>query len=311
MIEPANMNKRTCLIFCVFMLSFPTHGQDQNPAILAVLNTPDLVTFWDFQGRDKNDLTALGPFPYTLNEMNGPIERAGEGIFGPSSLLIQRGQWLRIKRAVCPALDISWRSQVTVIAWIRRKSEVHWQYIAGMWKEGSKAFKGQTGGSGPGAPARQYALFTSGHRQANYATMTRTDANHQPHGYISDTGGATPGKPFCLYYATGQTTLETEKWYMIAFTYDHEYIRVYTNGKLDSNDNYNPFKWDKPIYDGGKEGGDFTIGQRQVPSWPDYPLGMPENNVGFGGILGGVAVFNRVLSNDEIWKIYQNTLKRQ
>jgi hypothetical protein len=299
--------KMSNLLFATVLSLSIACAQEHRQANVAVLNTPGLITFWNFQEDGKNDLTALGPFPYTLDEMNGPIERTEDGIFGPASLLIERGQWLRVQRADCPALDISGRSQVTVIAWIKRKAGVHWQYIAGMWKEGSKAFKGQSGGTGPGAPARQYALFTSGHKQANYVTMERTDADHQPHGYVSNTGGATPGKPFCFSYATGKTTLKEDKWYMIAFTYDHEYIRVYTNGLLDSNDNYNPFRWNKPIFEAGEAGGDFTIAQRQVPSWPDYPQGMPVNKVGFGGILAGLAVFRRALDEHEIKMIYEKT----
>jgi hypothetical protein len=73
---------------------------------------------------------------------------------------------------------------VTVIAWIKRRTDVHWQYITGMWNEHDKA--------------RQYALFTSGHKQTNALTMERTPADNQAHGYVSDVGGATPGHPFCF-----------------------------------------------------------------------------------------------------------------
>ena len=208
-----------------------------------------------------------------------------KGVFGNAALKIERGQWLRIKRKDCPALDIHGKEEVTVVAWIKRHVDNHWQYIARMWDEGEKQFKGKTHGEGEGAPARQYALFANGHKQANYVTLTRTNADNQVHGYVSDSGGATPGKPFCFSYATGKSFIEKDRWTMIAFTYDQRALRVYYNSELDSNGNHNPFHWSKPIHEGGEAGADFTVAQRSVPSWPDYPKGTPGNVVGFGGSI--------------------------
>ena len=276
------------------------------------LDIPDLITFWDFQrSNEESDLTSQGPYHYTLEEMNGPINRENDGVFGPSSLEIKRGQWLRIEREDCPALDIHGKDEVTIVAWIKRRADNHWQYIAGMWDEGDERFKGKARGEGEGAPARQYALFLNGHKQADYKSLTRSDADNQVHGYVSDSGGATAGKPFSFSYATGGTYIEKDTWYMIAYTYDHEALRVYVNGELDRNGNCNPFYWDKPIHDGGKHGADFTVAQRSVPSWPDYPKGEPGNKVGFGGVLGGLAVYKRALSTEEIKKLYASTLPDQ
>jgi len=256
-------------------------------------NMDDLICFWDFQEDTHGDLTSKGPYRYTLEEMNGPVNRNTDGIFG-NSLEIIRGQWLRIKQEDCPALDIHGKQQVSIVAWVKRRSDVHWQYIAGVWDEHNAA--------------RQYALFTCGHKQTDYTTLTRTDAEHQAHGYVSDVGGATPDRPFCFSYATGKSKLTYDQWAMIAFTYDHNAIKVYFNGKLDENSNYNPFVWDKPIYNGEA---DFTVAQRAVPSWPGYPEGMPENKVGFGGLLGGLAVFNRAITADEITRLYQSTMNKK
>src|SRR5690606_8017708 len=121
------------------------------------------------------------------------------------------------------------RDTVTVVAWIQRRTDNEWQYIAGMWDE--------RGGK------RQYALFTSGHKQADWRDLSRTDALHQPHGYVSDVGGATPGCKFCFSYATGRSRVEPGRWTMIGFTYDHRDARVYVDGELDENGNCNPFKW--------------------------------------------------------------------
>lgn len=279
---------------------------------ISPLDVPDLIAFWDFQPHgDGSDLTSRGPYHYTLEEMNGPIRRESDGAFGPSGLDIVRGQWLRIKRKDCPALDIHGQQEVSVVAWIKRRADNHWQYIAGMWDEGDKRFKGKVSGEGKGAPARQYALFLNGHKQADYQSLTRTDADKQVHGYVSDSGGATPGKPFSFSYATGETFIEKDTWYMVAYTYDREALRVYVNGELDRNGNYNPFYWNKPIHNGGENGADFTVAQRSVPSWPNYPEGTPGNKVGFGGVLGGLAVYRRALKPEELRKLYESTMRSQ
>jgi hypothetical protein len=266
-------------------------GGDASP----VLSTPGLVCFWDFQEGPAR-LTSKGPSAYTLEERNGKIASANEGVFGASALKIERGQWLRIKRADCPALLFRGRDEVTVIAWVKRGCDAPWQYIAGVWNERDSL--------------RQYALFTCGHRQTHGKTMERTPAEHQVHGYVSDVGGATPGKPFCYSYATGKQKLEQGTWTMIAFTYDQKEIRVYFNGELDANEGCNPFPWDKPLLDPGEKGADFTVAQRALPAWPGYPdVEAPTHKEGFGGLLGGLAVFHRALAADELRAIHGKTSK--
>ncbi len=293
------MKYSVAFIVLILFFSCQQPPGKQNTAGISPEHIDDVICFWNFQQKDDGtvNLTSAGSQNYTLTEMNGPIRQVEEGIFGPSALEIERGQWLRILREDCPALNIHGRQEVTIVAWIKRRADVHWQYIAGMWDEQNSA--------------RQYALFTSGHKQSDYTTLERIDADHQPHGYVSEVGGATPGRPFAFSYATGGTTLEYDEWYMIAFTYDHETIKVYTNGELDENGNYNPFYWDKPIYDARENGSDFTVAQRSVPSWPDFPEGVPGNKVGFGGVIGGLAVYNRALVPDEIAGLYESTMIKQ
>ncbi len=284
--------KKLCFVLgCVFAITV-AFGQEQKSA---PENIDNLLCFWDFQSGDGDPLVSKGKYAYQLTEMNGPINRAAEGIFGEESLQIERGQWLWIKREDCPGLNIHGKQQVTVVAWIKRQTDNHWQYIAGMWNERDSL--------------RQYALFTCAHKQTDYTTITRVDAENQTHGYVSDVGGATPDRPFCFSYASGKTTLEKDTWYMIAYTYDQEAIRVYTDGELDENGNYNPFYWDKPIFDGGAEGSDFTVAQRALPKWPGYPeVEEPTHPEGFDGVLGGLAVYDRALSDQEIKSLYNATM---
>jgi hypothetical protein len=249
------------------------------------------ICFWDFQGENK--LTSRGQHAFTLSEMNGPIKCSEDGVFGPCSLDITRGQWLRILNEDCPELDLHGRCEVSMVAWIKRQTDNIWQYIAGVWDEDNSA--------------RQYALITSGHMQAECEALERSPAEHQPHGYVSDVGGATPGKPFCFSYATGATRIPDNQWTMIGFSYDLHAIRVYTNGRLDENGSCNPFFWDKPLYHAQAVRPAFTVAQRAVPSWPDYPDGSPSHEVGFGGLLGGLAVYDRALDPNEMQTLLATT----
>ncbi len=182
-----------------------------------------------------------------------------------------------------------------MVAWIKREADNPWQYIAGMWNERDAK--------------RQYALFTCGHKMTNYRTMERVPAHNQVQGYVSNVGGATPGKSYCFSYATGKTKVERGSWMMIAYTYDHEMIKVYVNGELDVNGDYNPFVWNEPIYDGGKEGADFTVAQQALPKWPGYPeVEEPTHGNGFGGTLGGLAIYRKALSEEDIQRLYQSTM---
>jgi len=282
------------LAFCLLAFSWSSRA-DVHP-----LSVPDLLCFWDFQAKGSDrGLTSQGRFAYTLKEMNGQISRSESGIFGPSGLELRKGQWLMIKRDDCPGLNLHGKREVSVVAWIQRRHDGIWQYIAGMWNERDAK--------------RQYALFTCGHKQTDHRTLERTDARFQTHGYVSEVGGATEGEPYCFSYGTGKTRLETNRWYMVAFTFDQKEIRVYLDGKLDENGPYNPFLWDKPIFDGGTDGSDFTVAQRALPKWPGYPtVEAPTHNEGFSGALGGLTVYDRALTAKEMEALYRSTLgKRQ
>lgn len=256
---------------------------------------PNLLCFWDFQdGLDR--LRSKGQHTYVLTERNGPIESAHDGVFGDSALRIKRGQWLSIPGRDCPGLNLHGEARVTVIAWIKREGDAPWQYIAGVWNERDAR--------------RQYALFTCGHKQTSHKTLDRTNAKHQTHGYVSDVGGATPGKPFCFSYATGQTKIEEGAWHTIAFTYDHRNITVYFDGQVDQNGECNPFPWNKPIFEATGEPTDFTVAQRALPAWPGYPQQeAPPHKEGFCGLLGGLAVYDRALTDDEMRRLHDSTLK--
>ena len=269
-----------------------------------------LVAFWDFQEKAGDDKVSKGEYDYKLKEMNGPIKRSEDGVFGPYSADLEWGQWLRIKRENVPALNIHGENQqISMVVWIKRESDRVWQYVAGMWSEGDIRFRGKSHGTGERAPARQYAIFINGAWQTDYTTYERISSKNQTLGYISPYGGATPNHPFAFDYSTGKTQLELNRWYMLAFTFDGEWIKVYVDGMLDKNGNYNPFHYDGPIYNGGENGADFTVAQRDHPKWPTYPEGTPNYDEGFDGKIGGLAVYNRALNSDEIKDLFESTMK--
>ena len=234
---------------------------------------PGLICFWDFPDGEGR-LTSKGPHAYTLEERNGKIDTSNESIFpGGHALDIKFKQWLVIPRQKCPALNLRGDDEVTMVAWIKRKGNAYWQYIAGIWNERDSQ--------------RQYALFTSGGHQADWKTLERTPVRNRIHGYVSEVGGATEGKPFCFSYATGAKTVPEDEWIMASYTFNGKELRVYFNGELDENGNANPFKWTEPIYDPGENGADFTVAQRGVPKWPGYPEQEESpHNVGFAGLAG-------------------------
>ena len=48
--------------------------------------------------------------------LRGPINSEKDGIFGEHFLNIKRGQWLRIKRKECPALNLYDKDHVSIVA---------------------------------------------------------------------------------------------------------------------------------------------------------------------------------------------------
>ncbi|MFH5804800.1 LamG domain-containing protein [Alienimonas sp. DA493] len=254
---------------------------------------PGLLAFWDFQEPTGTNRVSSGRDQYALQERNGPIARVEDGVFGPYSVDFELGQWFLLPHEDAPGLDLHGEDQeVSMVAWIKRQNNQHWQYLAGMWNELDHA--------------RQYGLFMSGSWQTDWTTYQRVRAVNQAMGYVSPFGGATPGHPFAFDYATGATPIPVDRWTMLSYSFDGEAIRVYVNGELDENGPYNPFQYDGGMHDGGS---DFTVAQRAVPKWPTYPEGRPTNDAGFDGRLAGLAVYDRALTAEEMRRLYEQTMR--
>ncbi|MGK7394195.1 MAG: hypothetical protein ACNS62_06465 [Candidatus Cyclobacteriaceae bacterium M3_2C_046] len=51
------------------------------------------------------------------------------------------------------------------------------------------------------------------------------------------------------------------------------------------------------------------MAQRDHPRWPTYQEGVPEYEEGFDGRIGGLAIYDRTLSANEIKSLYESSMK--
>lgn len=252
-------------------------------ASLAAPDFPGLVSFWDFSTR-----TATGTWPssagerYEFRERGGEMSRVADADapFGASALRIDTGQWLDIPRAQGPRLDFRGdHGRFTLVAWIRRheKQSVSWEceFIAGMWNET--------------ANARQYGLFLN---------IPIWGEPHRLCGHLSRVGGPTPGYIYAADGPVGASAIPYESWTCVAMSYDGHVGYAWLDGKLDARPGLNPYLMPGGLYEGGATGSDFTVGAVDR-------LGEIGNQ--FVGLLGGLAIYDRVLTPAEMWALALGT----
>jgi hypothetical protein len=244
---------------------------------------PGLVSFWDFQEPAGIARVARGPQASVLLEPAGPIDIVDEGVFGPRSLSMGRGQYGVVPRAALGRLDIHGpQAQLTVVVWVKRRRKLEGyngcQAVAGVWNEHAK---------------RQYALFLN---------LRIWDSAEQVGAHISGIGGATPGHKYCMDAAIGATPVPFDVWQCCAISYDGRHARAYLDGRLDVREGRNPYPYDMGIFDAGDHGGDFTVGVVTKPQTVDDQFRDVGTVVGndYLGLLGGLAVFDRVLPDAEL-----------
>ena len=235
---------------------------------------PNLICLWTFAG--EKAFVSSGPRRYELQPGNGSVNILNDGCLSPDSIDLEEGQYLFIPRDQCPDLNIHGKdAQVTVLALVKRKRKSYNQCeaIAGMWNETEKL--------------RQYCLFLN---------LGIKDSGDQVCGHISGVGGPTPGERWCMDASIGTTPVVHDEWTFAAITYDGAWIKSYLDGKLDNRPGLNPYAYREGIFDGGEDGSDFTVGAVHR----SHEMGNF-----FVGQLGGLAVFNRALSEREIGDIHK------
>ena len=245
------------------------------------LDIAGLVSFWDFQNVRRGGFCAEGPGDYLLRWRPSPPKRDSEGIFGPG-VLFKPGLWLECPRMQCPLLNFSAeRSTLTLVTWLKWRKNTRCQFLAGMWDETNAA--------------RQYGLF--------FNLSGRYESERNVHAHVSADGGPTKGDLCCLTYATGGQALNLDQWYTLGMVFDGETARVYVNGILDTNTRtderwgqLNPFGYRRALFDGGKNGADFTVGS--------VDSGGKMNNW-FTGTMGGLAVYGRALPEADLRALHR------
>ena len=251
----------------------------------AVKNTPGLVAFWDFGGTDY--LRAFGNDLFLLRSGSKETEPSlvAEGPLSGHSLYFDgKDDWLYIPYKETASLNVK-GNQVTVVAWVK-------------WIPGQVGFVGGMWNEYEGGGKRQYGLFVS---------LPHYNGANQVCGHISKTGKPTPPFPYSIDYSASAQEVPAEKWCQVAFTYDGEYIRSFLDGEFESREpelidhtkgfegypdglvqSKNPYYFPEGI---GDNGSDFTVGAVSVK-------GKIGNH--FHGLLGGLAVYDRALSESEL-----------
>lgn len=304
----------------LFLSALPCSASEPSGDSSVIERTPGLVAFWTFGEAAGQPRVSHGTKEsHPLQEVGGPIARSDGGPYSGFAAELNGKQYFKIPYAETGDLNISGpKAQVSMFAVVRIVNLQQSRTIAGMWSEG----KGANDDTG----TRQYALLMNMPTYGGPKQLT-------PH--ISSEGGVTrradgSAFPWCADYAASRSTVPEERWCTLAFTYDAEYIRAYVNGiceerPLDAvkdkrTDRYftmegpggrdrgmNPYYHGRGIftYDPVKHaqtkpggGADFTVGAR-------YAVGsfLRESTI---GRFGGLAVFNRALSDDEMRVLHQS-----
>lgn len=277
-------------LYCVVYSDAQTRlTGSQKTLIHKIRDTEGFVALWDFKEKPGRHRKAVGHGAFPLREISGKIERVKEGPLSGYSVRLDGTNYLSLPHSETEALNIHGMNRgVTVMAWVRWAGE-QVGFVGGMWNEY------QDGGK------RQYGLFVS---------LPHYNGKDQVCGHISQTGKPTPPFPYSIDYSASQQVVPKSEWACVAFTYDGEYIRSYLNGKFEERDpelinhtagfdgypdgitqSKNPYYYPDGM---GNNGSDFTVGAVLLKR------GMGNF---FKGLIGGLAVFDRALTEEEMMRL--------
>jgi hypothetical protein len=281
------------LIFAVFLifLSFnlvsgQPFSKPNREYIQKIKSTEGIVALWTFSEKPGKIRESIVNDKFPLTEANGKVQRVHEGPLSGYSALFEGNNFMSLPNEMTGKLNIHGKNRgVTVVGWIKWDG-TQTGFIGGMWNEY------QDGGK------RQYGLFVS---------LPHYNGKDQVCGHISWTGKPTPPFPYSIDYSASNQPVDAGKWSCVAFTYDGQYIRSFLNGEFEAREpelirNTKGFEGypdgliqsKNPYYfpDGmGNNGSDFTVGAVLLKS------GMGNF---YKGLIGGLAVFDRALSESEI-----------
>jgi hypothetical protein len=275
------------LIILSFNMLFGQPNTKPNPDyIQKIKSTEGIVALWTFSEKPGKIRESIVNDKFPLTEANGKVQRVYEGPLSGYSALFEGNNFMSLPNEMTGKLNIHGKNRgVTVVAWIKWDG-TQTGFVGGMWNEY------QDGGK------RQYGLFVS---------LPHYNGKDQVCGHISWTGKPTPPFPYSIDYSASNQSVDAGKWSCVAFTYDGQYIRSFLNGEFEAREpelirNTKGFEGypdgliqsKNPYYfpDGmGNNGSDFTVGAVLLKS------GMGNF---YKGLIGGLAVFDRALSESEI-----------
>lgn len=278
------------LLFLALTSCQPSQESEKISRITAM---DGLIALWDFSENPGESREAKGVEKFPLMEMKGPVERVAEGPVSGYSAYLKDSAYFSIPHAETGRLNIHGKDQgVTVMGWVNWEGKTG--FVGGMWNEYTDGGK------------RQYGLFVH---------LPHYNGAEQVCGHISWTGKPTPPFPYSSDYSASKQTLTKGSWHFVAFTYDGNEIRSYLDGKFEAREpelirntagfeglpdgiveSKNPYFFPDGM---GDNGSDFTVGA--------VVLSRGLGNF-FEGKIGGLAVFDRALSGEEILEIHQLTM---
>jgi len=251
-----------------------------------IKSTSGFVALWKFDEKAGKQRKATGSRKLPLIESGGKIERISEGPVSGYSILLDGSHYLSLSHSQAGQLNIYGENAgITLIAWVKWTGE-QTGFVGGMWNEYKDGGK------------RQYGLFIS---------LPYYNGKDQVCGHISKAGKPTKPFPYSIDYSASKQKVPENEWCCVAFTYDGTYIRSYMNGIFEARDpelinntkgfegypdgliqTKNPYFYPDGI---GNNGSDFTVGAVLLRS------GMGNF---FKGQIGGLAIYNRSLTDNEI-----------
>ncbi len=270
----------TCIVF-----GQESSSNSQANYSARIRSVDGLVAVWDFKEKSGRSRKAHGARKFPLKEANGKVERINDGPLSGYSALFSGQAYLSIENARTKELNIYGSAQgVTIVAWVKWSGGTG--FVGGMWNEYAEGGK------------RQYGLFVS---------LPYYNGADQVCGHVSLTGKPTPPFPYSIDYSASKQKVKMNEWQCIAFTYDGTLIKSYLNGSFEAREpelidhtkgfegykdgiiqSKNPYHYPEGM---GNNGSDFTVGAVLLKS------GMGNF---FKGQIGGLAVFNRALSDQEV-----------
>ena len=271
------------------MTSLLLTSSDDDRTLLAILKIPNLIAVWDFREVAGQARKAQGRAAFPLTEQGGTLPRINEGPLSGYSTQFATDTYLSLPNSQTGKLNIFGTGQgVTVVAWVKWTGE-QTGFVGGMWNEYKDGGK------------RQYGLFVS---------LPYYNGRNQVCGHVSRTGKPTPPFPYSIDYSASRQIVPANEWVCVAFSYDGTQIKSYVNGAFAARkpelidhttgvEGYpngltqvkNPYQFPHGI---GNNGSDFTVGAVLLKA------GMGNR---FRGQIGGLAVFDRALTDAEMQQL--------